>query len=144
MFSLLLEVVEVVAHIMAHLVVEVQADLEQHLLNLFLHHLDHTPSVVVVVVMVVYLDLMIRTLEAIVVQTPQHLVYKLMVEVAAQTDNRLGEIHLDLLEDQVVAAAATHQMLLVLVEHMVMMVEMELRQVLDLVVVVVVPVGRKY
>tara|TARA_R100001230_G_C5659853_1_gene164575 strand:+ start:26 stop:451 length:426 start_codon:yes stop_codon:yes gene_type:complete len=97
----------------------------------------------VVVVMVVYLDLMIRTLEAIVVQTPQHLVYKLMVEVAAQTDNRLGEIHLDLLVDQVVVAAATHQMLLVLVEHTVMMVVMVLVPVPRLVEVVVVPVRQE-
>tara|TARA_A100001391_G_scaffold123549_1_gene84208 strand:- start:361 stop:489 length:129 start_codon:yes stop_codon:yes gene_type:complete len=40
----------------------------------------------VVVVMVVYLDLIPHIIEAIVVQTPQHLVYKLMVEVAVLTE----------------------------------------------------------
>ena len=93
--------------------------------------------------MVVDLDLTTHTKKDILVQTPQHSVYKLMVEAAEQTDNRLGEIHLDLLVDQVVVAAATHQMLLVLVEHMVMMVEMELQQVLDLVVEAVVPVRQE-
>tara|TARA_B100002019_G_scaffold252622_1_gene233680 strand:- start:537 stop:701 length:165 start_codon:yes stop_codon:yes gene_type:complete len=44
MFSLSVEAAEAAAHIMVHLVAEAQADLEQQLLNLFLHHLDHTPS----------------------------------------------------------------------------------------------------
>ena len=42
-----------------------------------------------------------------------------------------------------VVAAATHQMLLVLVEHMVMMVELELQQVPHLVAVVAVPVKQE-
>tara|TARA_B100002019_G_scaffold252622_1_gene233679 strand:- start:111 stop:536 length:426 start_codon:yes stop_codon:yes gene_type:complete len=97
----------------------------------------------VLVAKVECLDLTPHMKKDILVQTLQHSVYKLMVEVAAQTDNRLGEIHLDLLVDQVVVAAVMHQMLLVLVEHMVMMVELELQQVPHLVEVVVVPVRQE-
>ena len=77
-------VAEAVVHIMVHRVVEVQVDLEKQLLNLLL--LQHIQLLLVLVVRGDFLILVLRIIEALVVQTPQHLVYKLMVEVAVLTE----------------------------------------------------------